>query len=73
MLHNFRSGRLGDDMPEDEFLELVSKQMNASPEQLRTTYAACYSEDFKETMKIVAKHLYVVLHEDEDDNHDLFC
>lgn len=68
MLHSFRSGRLGDGLSEEKFLELVAKQMNSSVEQLRNTYAACYSTDFHETMKLVAQHMHMILHEyDEDD------
>lgn len=67
MLHNFRSGKLDTNLSEERFLELVSKQMNTSVEQLRGTYAACYSSDFKETVKLVSKHFCVALCELEDD------
>lgn len=70
LLHQYRTGKLGHHLTEERFLELMAKQMNTSVEQLRTTYAACYSADFKDTVKIVSRHFMVVLNEMSDGGND---
>lgn len=68
MLHSYRQGKFDDNkLSEDEFLSLVAKQMNTSVEQLRGTYMASYSKDFKQTMKLFTKHFSIVMNENGDD------
>ncbi|KAI0557186.1 sodium/potassium/calcium exchanger 1 [Gracilaria domingensis] len=70
MLHDYRRGKFtkdGQEMNEDKFLGLVAKQMNTSVEQLRGTYMASRSSDFKEVTAIMTKHFCMILGEDSDD------
>lgn len=53
MIHRYHQGIFEDsDLSEDEVLRLVAKQMNTSVEQLRETYMATYSKDFRQTTKL---------------------
>lgn len=68
MLHQYRSGRLGENMTEERFLELTAKQMNTSVEQLRGTYASCYRSDFGATMNLISRHFNLMMETDDADS-----
>ncbi|KAI0558432.1 hypothetical protein FGB62_211g017 [Gracilaria domingensis] len=73
MLHDYRRGKFtkdGQEMNEDKFLGLVAKQMNTSVEQLRGTYMASRSSDFKEVTAIMTKHFCMIMGEDSGDEDD---
>lgn len=71
MLHNFRNGHFRQIITEDKFVELVAKQVDTCDEKVRGTYAACYSQDFQQTMKLVTQHFLWVMQGGDDNKVDL--
>lgn len=60
MLPNTYDAKLVQERFEWNILNFVSKRMNTSHEQVGTTSAVCYSEDFNDDMKVAARYLLEV-------------
>lgn len=71
MLHSYRQGEFAEEnLTEEQFLEVVAKQMNTSVEQLQNTYMAAYSMDFKQDMRLFTRHFSVTMNEQDDEKED---
>ncbi|KAI0558889.1 hypothetical protein FGB62_181g01 [Gracilaria domingensis] len=70
MMHAYSSGRIGKDLAEKEFLELLGKRMNTSAEQLLSAYIHIGRVEYEKGVKVAMEHFLVVMEEDEEEEED---